>query len=109
MDKRKESERLRKLAQMYALGELAYQEYREQRGVIIDYCQGLISEIPEPEETPVNAMESDVDRVDSEVTAMRSRPAFVNKEYNAKKRLWGKLMIFVMLVIGVYVVVSVYR
>ena len=112
MDERKEGALLKKLAQLYASGELDKESYREQRNTILDYCEGLIVEIPQAEDTPVNGVDKPViERMVGDSTAMRAKVASVDviEIYPNKKRRWGLIIIGLALVVSIYAIYSVYR
>lgn len=109
MDERKQSEQLRKLAQLYALGELNQQGYREQRNAILDYCEGVKIEIPQAEETPVNVFEPGVERLSGEATAMRAASSIIDARPPPAKRSWGLVIIALALCASGYAIYSAYN
>jgi len=106
MDERKDSAQLRKLAQLYALGELSLQEYRDQRNAIIDTCAGLIAAVPEPEETPVNMVDDEVERLPGDASATRSPLIASMEAQSSVGRVCGFLIIVLALIVGGYSIYS---
>lgn len=109
MDERKEGALLRKLAQMYAVGELNKQGYREQRDAILDFCEGIVTEIPQAEETPVNVIEPVIERLDGEATNLRAASSIVEESHPPKKRGWGLIFIALALAVSSLAIYFVYR